>query len=225
MTDASAPTNPSTNVLADCYYDLKGRPYLSLDDLDLPENIAEPIQTLTEIAEALGVDDLSFSTFSEAVERLEAEELFVARSLLHTHQAEDELTRHLLSVLHETKHLERWTQTLQSVSDSDESAPALERRKAALNAKAKDYQKQLDLAMSDMPEAPPVSITELAAFRKHLKKQEHELREKRAKVEAFQGLPPNIDLARHALAEARDKQMGLIQLRERLLGKMVDGVN
>ena len=35
----------------------------------------------------------------------------------------------------------------------------------------------------------------------------------------------NIELARHALQEARDKQMELIQLRERLLGKMVDSVN
>ena len=41
-----------------------------------------------------------------------------------------------------------------------------------------------------MPEAPPLSITELVAFRKELKKQEQVLKEKRAKVEAFQGLPP-----------------------------------
>ncbi|OJT12887.1 hypothetical protein TRAPUB_10584 [Trametes pubescens] len=80
-------------------------------------------------------------------------------------------------------------------------------------------------SQSDMPDAPPVNITELYAFRKKLKEQEKILKEKRAKVEAFQGLPPNIDLARHALAEARDKQMELIQLRERLLGKMADGVN
>ena len=94
-----------------------------------------------------------------------------------------------------------------------------------------------------MPEAPPVSITELANFRKQLKKEEQVLKEKRARVEAFQGLPPvcvnhlgtgqsqiflraqNIELARHALQEARDRQMELIRIRERLLGKMVDGVN
>ena len=99
------------------------------------------------------------------------------------------------------------------------------------------------VSQADMPEAPPVSITELAALRKKLKEQEHILKQKRAKVEAFQGLPPvssvwqvevhasneplvqNIELARHALAEARDKQMELINIRERLLGKMVKGVN
>ena len=35
----------------------------------------------------------------------------------------------------------------------------------------------------------------------------------------------NITLARHALQEARDKQLELIKLRERLLGKMVDSIN
>ena len=41
-----------------------------------------------------------------------------------------------------------------------------------------------------MPEEPPLTITDLATFRKQLKKQEQLLKEKRAKVEAFQGLPP-----------------------------------
>ena len=41
-----------------------------------------------------------------------------------------------------------------------------------------------------MPEAPSLSITELSAFRKEVKKQEQVLKEKRARVEAFQGLPP-----------------------------------
>lgn len=46
------------------------------------------------------------------------------------------------------------------------------------------------ISQSDMPEAPPLNITELYAFRKKLKEQEKILKEKRAKVEAFQGLPP-----------------------------------
>lgn len=41
-----------------------------------------------------------------------------------------------------------------------------------------------------MPQSPPMTITELAAFRKQLKADEQVLKEKRAKVEAFQGLPP-----------------------------------
>ena len=34
----------------------------------------------------------------------------------------------------------------------------------------------------------------------------------------------NLELARHELRAAREKQMELIQLRERLLGRMADGV-
>ena len=36
--------------------------------------------------------------------------------------------------------------------------------------------------------------------------------------------PQNLELARHELRAARQKQMELIQLRERLLGRMADGV-
>ncbi|KAI0825318.1 hypothetical protein BC628DRAFT_1419297 [Trametes gibbosa] len=206
------------------YYTLKGRPYAHLETLELSPEVEGYLELLTDIAQALGTDNLSFSSFSEAIERLDAEELSVARSLLYTCEAEDELARHLLSIIHEQKQMEKWTQILQAEHTS-ESVAALERRKAALISKAKEYQKELRLVTDDAPEQPPVSITELAAFRNKLDEQEKVLKEKRAKVEAFQGLPPNIDLARHVLAEARDKQMELIQLRERLLGKMADGVN
>ncbi|KIM39013.1 hypothetical protein M413DRAFT_75428 [Hebeloma cylindrosporum] len=54
---------------------------------------------------------------------------------------------------------------------------------------------------------------------------ERELKEKRAKIKAFQGLPPNLELARHELRVARQRQMELIQLRERLLGHMADNLS
>ncbi|KAH9850582.1 hypothetical protein C2E23DRAFT_734559 [Lenzites betulinus] len=227
MTDAttsSSARNSKLSTGSERYYTLKGRPYSHLESLELSPEVEEYLEILTDVAQALGVDDLSFSTFSEAIERLDAEALSVARSLLVTREAEDELARHLLSVIHEQRRIEKWTQILQAGSYTSESVAALERQKAALTTKAKEYQKELNLVTGDAPEPPPVSITELAAFRKSLDEQEQVLKEKRAKVEAFQGLPPNIDLARHALAEARDKQMELIQLRERLLGKMADGV-
>ncbi|KAL1952392.1 hypothetical protein VTO73DRAFT_1541 [Trametes versicolor] len=225
MAEASSSATSSSGSASERYYALKGLPYLHLDTLELSPETEECLEILTNIADALGIDDLSFSTYSKAIERLDEEELSVARSLLRTREAEDELTRHLLSLIHEQTQLEKWTRVLQSDPGADDNVPALERQKAALTSKAKEYQKELEAVMSDMPEAPPINITELYAFRKNLKEQEKILKEKRAKVEAFQGLPPNIDLARHALAEARDKQMELIQLRERLLGKMADGVN
>ncbi|KAI0735799.1 hypothetical protein C8Q76DRAFT_290281 [Earliella scabrosa] len=225
MTETSSSSPSPTIPVVERYYALKGRPYSHFQDLELPPEVETYVNALTEIADALGIDDLSFSTYSSAIDRLEADELALARSLLRTHHAEDELTEYLLSTVHEQHLLEKWVATLQTTTDVNAMVPVLERQKAALTTKAKEYQSELDALMSDMPEAPPVSITELANFRKQLKKEEQVLKEKRARVEAFQGLPPNIELARHALQEARDRQMELIRIRERLLGKMVDGVN
>ncbi|PIL30778.1 hypothetical protein GSI_06946 [Ganoderma sinense ZZ0214-1] len=229
--------------LMEQYYDVKGwllyyeddfvnvsdellaQPHSYLQGITLPTEVERHVDALTDIAETLGIDDLSFSSYASAIDSLEDDELSVARSLLRTRHAEEDLNYQLLCASHEKELLDKWTQSLQAPSDPKETVPALERKKAALAAKAKEYQRELDDLMADMPEAPSLSITELSAFRKEVKKQEQVLKEKRAKVEAFQGLPPNIELARHSLQEARDKQMELIQLRERLLGKMVDGVN
>ncbi|KAJ2979227.1 hypothetical protein NUW54_g11170 [Trametes sanguinea] len=202
-----------------------GRRLAHLDDLELLPETETHLDILVDIADALGVDDLSFSTYSGAIERLDAEELAVTRSLLRTREAQDELEQHLLSTVHENALIEKWIQSLQSGPHDEESVASLQREKAARASKAQEYQKELDMLMSDMSEAPPVSITELATLRKQLKKQDQVLKEKRAKVEAFQGLPPNIDLARLALAEASEKHMELIQVRERLLRKMAEGVN
>jgi len=54
---------------------------------------------------------------------------------------------------------------------------------------------------------------------------ERGIKVKRTKLNAFQGLPPNLELARHELRVARQRQMELIQLRERLLGRMADSVS
>ncbi|KAJ3013259.1 hypothetical protein NUW54_g1643 [Trametes sanguinea] len=202
-----------------------GRRLAHLDDLELLPETETHLDILVDIADALGVDDLSFSTYSGAIERLDAEELAVTRSLLRTREAQDELEQHLLSAVYENALIEKWIQSLQSGPHDEESVASLHREKAARASKAKEYQKELDMLMSDMPEAFPVSINELATLRKQLKKQDQVLKEKRAKVEAFQGLPPNIDLARLALAEASEKHMELIQVRERLLRKMAEGVN
>lgn len=43
--------------------------------------------------------------------------------------------------------MRRWEQSLQAAPDPKETVPALERKKAALAAKAKEYQKELDELM------------------------------------------------------------------------------
>ncbi|CDO71731.1 hypothetical protein BN946_scf184920.g15 [Trametes cinnabarina] len=206
------------------YYALKGRAVAHLDNLELSPEVEERVDVLVDIADALGIDDLSYSTYADALDRLDADELALTRSLLRTREAQDELEEHLLSIVREKAFIEKWMQTLQTGSHAEAEVASLQRQKAALASKAKEYQNELDAIMSDMPESP-VSITELAVMRKLLKKQDQVLKEKRAKVEAFQGLPPNIDLARHALAEANEKHMELVRIRERLLGKMADGVD
>ena len=45
--------------------------------------------------------------YSSAIDRLEADELALARSLLRTQHAEDELTEYLLSTVHEQHLLEK----------------------------------------------------------------------------------------------------------------------
>lgn len=92
-----------------------------------------------------------------------------------------------------------------------------------------------------MPDAPPVTVSKLTKQQEKIKSKEQELKTKRAKIKAFQGLPPvryyyltspslfkrgqNLELARHELRNARDEQMKLIQLRERLLGRMAESVS
>ncbi|KAI0717500.1 hypothetical protein C8T65DRAFT_640788 [Cerioporus squamosus] len=187
-------------------------------------NVGLCVDALEDVADALGVGDLSFPVYSSVIDRLDQEEVDVNRALLRTQRAEAELTQYLLLILHEQRLIDQWTASLRTTATAD-TVSELERRKAALVAKAREYQKELGELQAQMPETAPVSITDLTSFRKQLKKQEQTLKEKRARVEAFQGLPPNLELARHALQEARDTQMELIRLRERLLGKMVDGVN
>lgn len=94
-----------------------------------------------------------------------------------------------------------------------------------------------------MSDTPPVTVTQLINQQEVNTRKEQELKVKRAKIKAFQGLPPvcfywefvpirpllniskNLELARHELRNARDEQMKLMQLRDRLLGRMAESVS
>lgn len=112
----------------------------------------------------------------------------------------------------------------------------------------------------EQPLQVSTTVSQLLEQKEKNQTRERELKEKRARIKAFQGLPPvsmlkshpspyfnadaqmiwkpepftsislwcclsqNLELARHELRAARQKQMELIQLRERLLGRMADGV-
>jgi len=207
------------------YYETKARQYGDLlARFPLSPEGEEYLAVLTEIANSLGVDNLSFASFSSAISRLSAEELSARRSLLRMAHVEEELKVHLATTMHEEMLIKKWKETLRS-QYSEANIPSLERRKATLSAKAKEYQEELKGIMAQMPEEPPLTVTQLGAFHRELRSKEKVLAEMRAKVAAFQGLPPNIDLARHELSVARNEQMKLIKLRERLLDRMASGVN
>ncbi|OBZ78729.1 hypothetical protein A0H81_00275 [Grifola frondosa] len=196
---------------ADEYYRLRARKYSYLTDyikiLSRDSEVDQYAEALVSIADALGIDDLSFLSVSSAISRLSAEELALKRSLLRLKHAEEELAAHLAKAKHEETLISKWTEIINDQSNSENSVAVLERRKAALMTKAREYQKELDVVMKDMPAAPPLSASELTAYHKRVRKKEQELKEKRARVQAFQGLPPNIELARHELRKARDEQM------------------
>ncbi|OCH94155.1 hypothetical protein OBBRIDRAFT_770162 [Obba rivulosa] len=209
------------------YYQLRGQQYAPVPEHMLPRqsDAAEYLQILTEIADALGIDDLLFASYSSAIDRIQEDELSQNRSSLHLRQPEEELRTHLLSTQHEEALIRKWLSELQAKPEFEKTTVALERRKATLNAKAKEYQKELETATASLPHDLTTAVSELTEYHKQLRKKERELQSKRAKVQVFQGLPPNLDLARHELRKARDEQMKLIQLREQLLSHMANGVN
>ncbi|TFY59708.1 hypothetical protein EVJ58_g5610 [Rhodofomes roseus] len=150
------------------------------ESFTLSDEAHQYLDLLTDIAELLGVDDISFSS---------------------------------------------WKKTITAEPEPHASVSVLERRRAALTAKIKEYQAEEEALKRILPSESSVTVTELATIHKQIKVKDKTLAEKRAKVAAFQGLPPSIELARHELRRARDEQLKLIQLRERLLDRMASGVS
>ncbi|KAG5725414.1 hypothetical protein E4T56_gene4170 [Termitomyces sp. T112] len=136
-----------------------------------------------------------------------------------------ELQNHLAATKYEQRLVEKWNTILETQEKEEESAVILERRKEDLVRKAKEYHEELKTVLKNMPEAPRITVTRLKEQEKKNKTKEQVLRAKRAKIKAFKGLPPNLQLARHDLRQARHELEKLTQLRERLLGRMADGVS
>ncbi|EMD41453.1 hypothetical protein CERSUDRAFT_70011 [Gelatoporia subvermispora B] len=189
------------------------------------------LDILTDIAAALEIEDLSFTSYTSAIDHLQDDELSQKLSSLHLKQAERELRTHLVGAKHEEALIRKWLLTLQAQPGTGNTPETLERRKLAHSAKAKEYQKELAATTlifdmkTKMPRDVVATVSVLAEWQKQLRSKDRELQTKRAKVQAYQGLPPNLELARHELMKARDEQTKLIQLRERLLSRMADGVN
>ncbi|KAF5335598.1 hypothetical protein D9758_017269 [Tetrapyrgos nigripes] len=197
-----------------------------LGNLALSPEAEERLQALVEAADALGTNDVSFSALSESILHLSERRLAAEKSLNQASFVEGELRRHLATVRYERDLIRKWKLELEPSSQTTESdsTEALEQRKQALLKKAREYRNELEDIQSNGVEEPEVTVTDLVEQRERIKTLENRIREKRAKIKVFKGLPPNLELARQELWNAREKQMKLIDIREKLLVNMVKDV-
>ncbi|KAF5376875.1 hypothetical protein D9615_007248 [Tricholomella constricta] len=198
--------------------------------MDLPQlsdDVEERLDLLQHVAEVLCIDDPSdFSSYSSAITQLTTDSLSAQKLLNRLQFIEHELQTHLAATRVEQRLLAKWNSALEADrGDEQGSAAMIERRKEDLVRKAKEYHEELKAVLKAMPDTPPVSVARLTEQENRNKTREQELKTKRAKIKAFKGLPPNLDLARHELRNARDELGKLTQLRERLLGRMAEGVS
>ncbi|KAG7440075.1 uncharacterized protein BT62DRAFT_957389 [Guyanagaster necrorhizus] len=188
----------------------------------LPDELEQKLEALVSVAEILGLDDMSFANYSRALVQLSEEQLSLKQMQIRLAFIERQLVAHLATAKHEHYQIKKWTEHFQSDIQSGESVEDTIRRREALLRKAKEYRKELSaLPISE----PPVTISDLIAQSDRIKQRKEQIKAKRSKIKAFKGVPPNLDLARTQLREAREEQVKLFQLRERLMEKMTSGVS
>ncbi|TFK47961.1 hypothetical protein OE88DRAFT_1635470 [Heliocybe sulcata] len=187
--------------------------------------IDHELDILTQITCVLGLDELTPAGYTSAICALSSEEIRVKLSLNRLRYAEEEMSNHLASAIHEEYLAAKWTKEFKEDLERADSIATIERQKAALVAKAREYHKELEKVMVNLAEESSATISGILDQRERIRKKEQELKAKRAKIRAFKGLPPNLELARNELRNARQEQMQLIQLRERLLGAMAAGIS
>ncbi|KAF8168502.1 hypothetical protein B0H34DRAFT_685801 [Crassisporium funariophilum] len=191
------------------------------------DELLKCFETLAQVLQILGIPDASFASYSAAISQMSKESLSLSCSLNRFKRAEHELQTYLAALEHESHLITHWNKSMIPGSSNTmglETAAITERRRETLVKKAKEYHKELESHLVNEPLHISVTVTQYLEQKRRNQAIEQELIEKRAKVRAFQGLPPNLELARHELREARQRQMELIQLRERLLGRMAEGV-
>ncbi|KAG9223335.1 hypothetical protein CCMSSC00406_0008939 [Pleurotus cornucopiae] len=193
--------------------------------ISISDELNQQLGVLCEVAQILNIDDISFASYSEAILYLSTERANAKQTLVRLQLAERELRMSLAGTRHEERLLEKWQGTLQDEQQTNNPIVSLEKRRDATTKKAKEYRKALDDLMEHVVEAPEITVTDLVKQKEKNRLREQTLKDKRAKLAAFQGLPPNLDIARHELQKAQDEYIKLMQLRERLLGKMADGLN
>ncbi|KAF9473878.1 hypothetical protein BDN70DRAFT_997414 [Pholiota conissans] len=197
-------------------------------EYDEKNELASSLDVLAQVVNILGIPDASFFNYSTAITNMSNEKTALSRSLNRLKAVEEELMTHLASLKHEYQLLAHWNQVLTPGNPDSllpENSATMERRKESLVKKAKEYHKELEALIAQEPLTIPISLAQLMEQKEKNLVKLKELKEKKAKIKTFQGLPPNLDLARHELRAARKRQMELIQLRERLLARMADSIS
>ncbi|KAG2001916.1 hypothetical protein CC2G_001517 [Coprinopsis cinerea AmutBmut pab1-1] len=191
----------------------------------LPQDLSDKLDVLVEVVELLGLDSIDFASYSPVLSRLVDQSISLSLTQERLRATEQELREHLGYLRHHNGLLEHWRKTLQEPgsSTSEESSEDLERRRESLLRSAREYHKELE-ALIAQSHPPKVTITALLQQQEKNRKLARDIKDKKAKIRTFQGLPPNLELARHELQKAREEQMKLIQLREQLLTNMAAGV-
>ncbi|KAL1732984.1 hypothetical protein EV714DRAFT_282255 [Schizophyllum commune] len=191
----------------------------------LPEEIAQRLSLLADIAQLLRIDDATdFLSYSNALTRLSQNTLEARRTLARLEYMESELRAHLAEMKHEERLILKWKSTINEEYPDGEDARAVLHRRDAVLRKAKEYKNELDHLQAEASQSPAVTVGDLALQQEAIRQREHVMKTKRAKLKAFQGLSPNPDLARAQLREAQDEQTRLIGIREQILAKMADSV-
>ncbi|KAJ7611196.1 hypothetical protein FB45DRAFT_941247 [Roridomyces roridus] len=216
----------SNNSAGGWNHSLRGPPHygprlIEPDESALNPGIQEKLAVLTRVAKLLGIDDVSFSNYAAAITRLSTRTKDTQQRLNRLELVERQLQDHLVAMGHEERLLESGIGRLTTELATGDSVPTLERRREVLLRKAKEYRAMLDGMVID---SPAVTFTDTTAVQASNAQRSQAIKEKRAQIKAFKGLPPNLDLARQQLQTARAAQMELVQLCEKLLAQMAAGV-
>ncbi|KAJ7159689.1 hypothetical protein C8R46DRAFT_1001918 [Mycena filopes] len=189
----------------------------------LQPDIQETLDTLTRLADLLGVDNLSFSSYATAINRISRRDQEAQEALNRLALVERDLECHLATMAHEERLIESWTERLDAEHATSDNTATLQSRREALLKKAKEERAVLDAILAES-KPPEITFADLTAQQTANEARRAAIKSKRAQIRAFRGLPPNLELAREQLKSARAAQMELIQAREGLLGRMAEGV-
>ncbi|KAL1741438.1 hypothetical protein HDZ31DRAFT_45438 [Schizophyllum fasciatum] len=197
----------------------------SISHEQLPEEITQRLDLLADVAHILQIEDTTdFLSYSNSLSRLSQHSLDAKQTLARLEYIESELRVRIAEMKHEERLIAKWRSTLSEQYPDGEDAHAVLRRRDAVLKRAKEYKNELDKLQSEALEPPSVTIGDIILQQEANRQREQEMKTKRAKLKAFQGLSPNPDLARAHLREAQDEQTRLIGIREQILAQMADSV-